>query len=199
MTSFTLAGPSSLSKRVTFRPPSFWRRSPRKVRGQRRQAGLHQFDAGHGGGVAGAGTELEDAQVPAVAVGIAGGDLGEQLVRRLLVVHAGDDEALLVHAPALRLRDQLLRVRAQRLGLGDGGGDRTRLEQVRGEVRQQLLLVRGTRTKARALPRCRHGRAPYSFTRRESPRSSSFCSTSSSDFEPKFVMASRSSSDFWTN
>jgi len=50
--------------------------------------------------------------------------------------------------------------------------------------------------EARAFLRGRHG---YSLTRRDRPRSSSFWRTSSSDFEPKFVIASRSSSVFCTN
>ena len=57
-------------------------------------------------------------------------------------------------------------------------------------------LVGGIAAHTRALLGGGHR---YSFTRRLRPRSSSFWSTSSSDFEPKFVMARSSSSVFWTS
>ena len=83
--------------------------------------GLDELDARHGRVVAGARAELQDPRVAAVAVGVARPDLGEELVRDVLVVDRRDDLALLVHAAVLRLGDELLGVGPQRLGLGLGG------------------------------------------------------------------------------
>src|SRR5918995_1237013 len=71
------AGASGMSKRVTptGAPPAV----------------LDQLDPGHGGVVALAGAELEDARVAAVAVDVARPDLGEELVRHLAVAQVRDD------------------------------------------------------------------------------------------------------------
>src|SRR5581483_7257720 len=65
-------------------------------------------------------------------------------------------------------------------------------EEVGGHVGHHQPLVVGTPGETRSLLGGRH--CGYSFTRSERPRSSSFWTTSSSDFCPKLVMASRSSS-----
>jgi len=101
----------------------------------------------------------------------------------------------------LGLGDQLLDVRSQRLRLrsvvviAPASDD----DQVRSEVREHQLLVRGASTEALALLRSRHD-VRYSLTRSDKPRSSSFWMTSSeATSHPKLVIASRSSSDFCTS
>src|SRR4029079_3929237 len=156
----------------------------------------HQFDARHGRVVTGTRTELQDAQVVAGAVAVARPDLGEQLVRDVLVVDGRDHLTPLVHAAGLGLGDEVLGVGAQGLRLRPRGDEVAGLEQARRHVRHDEALMGGVTPDPRTLLGGRHG---YSLVRRARPRSSSFWSTSSSDFEPKFVIARRSSSVFWTS
>src|SRR4051794_35633590 len=88
-----------------------------------------ELDARHRGVVALARAELEDPQVTTVAVFVARGDLVDQLVGHLLVAEVALDLTNAVDAHRafvlrlLRLGDQLLGDRTQRLGLGLGRGD----------------------------------------------------------------------------
>ena len=109
---------------------------------------------------------------------------------------------VLVDVGLLGLGDALLDHRPQRLGLGLGGDDGLGGDQRGDQVAHHGLLVLGVTAEARALPgpagQGGHGGQP-SLVRSDRPRSSSFWSTSSRDFWPKLVMASRSSSVFWTS
>src|ERR1035437_4739892 len=92
-------------------------------------AGLDELDAGHGRVVTVAGAQLENPRVAARTIGVAGTDVGEQLVGHVLVPDEGHDEALVVHAHTrvsgrlLGLGHALLHHRAERLGLGHRRGD----------------------------------------------------------------------------
>ena len=116
------------------------------------------FDARHGGVVALAVAELQDARVAAVAVGVARPDLGEELVGHLLVAQVRDDLAVVVEPALLGLGDDLLGHRAQRLGLGLGGDDALGGHEGRDEVGHHQPLVLRAAAEATALLRGgRHG------------------------------------------
>ena len=149
--------------------------------------------ARHRGVVALARAELQDPQVATGPIGIARADLREQLVRHVLVPDERHDLALVVHAAFARLGDELLGDGPQRLGLGLGGDDR---------LRPRSATRRGCRTSPSGGRRRRRSGDPSSVRRASSdararasdrPRSSRRWSTSSRDFWPKLVIASRSS------
>ena len=76
----------------------------RRLLDERHAAGsTDQLDARHRRVVTRTRTELQDAQVATGAVGVARRDLGEELVRDLLVVDRRDDLAAVVHATLLGL------------------------------------------------------------------------------------------------
>src|SRR5579875_2933162 len=158
-----------------------------------------ELDIGHGRTVALARPELQDAQVAAGTVGVGGPDLLEELVGHLLVPDEGDHLALVVDAALHCLRDELLGDGPQRLGLRLGRLDRPRVgRHERGEeVPHHRLLVGGVPAEAPRLARGGRHQKPPGLSRRARPRSSSRTSTSSSDFWPKFVMASSSSGVRW--
>ena len=111
----------------------------------------HQLDHGHRGVVALARLDLDDAGVAAVAVGEERPDLGEQGVHDVLVADLLEHLTTVVQRALLGVRDQLLRVRPQRPGLRLGRLDPAVLEQRRGQVGQNRLLVRRRPAEARAL------------------------------------------------
>ena len=78
-------------------------------------------------------------------------DLGEQRVHDRLVADGLEDLAPVVQVALLGLGDQLLRDRPQHAGARLGGGDPAVLEQRRGEVRDDQLLVGGAAAEAGTL------------------------------------------------
>src|SRR5205807_2729320 len=160
---------------------------------------LDELDAGHRRVVAVAGAELEDPGVAAGPIVVARRDLVEQLVGHVLVADEGHDLPVLVDAALLGFGDELLGHRPERLGLGLGRHQRLGRDERGDEVAEHRLLMLGVAAQAATLAgRARHG-SYSSLTRSDSPRSSSFWMTSSSDFWPKLVIASRSSSVFSTS
>src|SRR5450756_441386 len=94
--------------------------------------------------------------------------------------------------------DDLLGHRTQRLGFGLGRHQVLSRYQRGDQVsHHRLLMGRATAEPAALLRGAEH--ADQSLTRRARPRSSSFWSTSSSDFCPKLVMFNKSSSVRSTN
>src|SRR6266511_1344589 len=104
---------------------------------------LDQLEEDHLGGIGPTRAELDDPRVPAGALGVAGGDLLEQLV---------DDEPILaqlregattgVEVAALCERDQLLDLRRHSLGLRLAGLDPLVLDQLAREIAHQGATVR---------------------------------------------------------
>src|SRR5215207_1990317 len=104
---------------------------------------VDQLDQRGLGAVALAEAGLQDAQVAARPLGHLRPDLVEQRHQHVAVVDLARRLPLGVKVALLGQRDQLLGVRAELLGLGLGGLDPAVLEQARGHVPHQRLLVRG--------------------------------------------------------
>src|SRR5205807_5215551 len=155
----------------------------------------------HLGRVRSARPELENPGVPAGPLGVARGDLLEQLVDRELVLTecrqrlpAGVEIALLGQ------RDQLLDLGLDRLGLRLTGPNALVVDDLLDQVHQQRLAVRGASTELITLALVTHGRDPpggYSL-RRPRPRACRVSTTSSIDFLPKLGIALSSDSVFDT-
>src|SRR6185437_9590867 len=90
---------------------------------------VDELDHRHGGVVAVAEARLQDADVAAVAVGVAGSQHGEQLADLLDVTDLADRLAARMQVAALGQRHQLLDEGPQLLGLRQGGDDLLVLDQ----------------------------------------------------------------------
>src|SRR5215211_4739709 len=153
-----------------------------------------QLEEDHFRGVGLPRSQLQDAGVPAGAVGVARGDLLEQLVdHELVLAEAGHRQAARVVVALLRERDQPLELGLHRLGLRLGGLNALVVDHLAAEVHEQRLAVRRV---TRQLPPLLL--MPHQPARRFSPRASRVSLTSSIDLRPKLGIAASSDSDFCT-
>lgn len=140
------------------RPRAPRRALGRGLRGLRlRRDGLeHELDDRHGRVVALAVTGLHDARVATGTVRDERGDLGEQLVHDRLVGDLLQHATTRVDVAALRERDEALGERLHALRLRLGRLDALVLEELRGQVREDLALVRRAAAETRSLVGLRH-------------------------------------------
>ena len=119
---------------------------------------LDELDERHGRVVAAPRAELEDPGVATVAVGEPRADVLEQVGDDVAVAQLGQHLPASVQITLLRLGDEPLGVRPQRLGLGHRGLHAAVAEQVTGEVGQHELLVRRSGAEPGTSLGGRHGR-----------------------------------------
>src|SRR5690606_40722396 len=126
--------------------------------GCERESRLDQLEEHHLGGVRAARAELHDAGVAAVAVGVTGRDLLEELVnQKLVLAELGERLPARVQIAALAERDQLLEMRLDSLRLGIGDADALVVDDLTAEVAHQRLAMRSRARELSLLLCVAHG------------------------------------------